>query len=328
MTETATLLRVRDLSVDIPSDRGTVHALDAVTFDVPRGQIVAVIGESGAGKSTLGMSIVGLVAADASVRGEIRFADRDLVTASREQLRSIRGRDIAVVLQDPAAALTPVLTVGRQIDEILVAHTSLSRAARRQRIIEVLSEAGIPAPAEKLRSYPHEFSGGMQQRVTIAMALACSPQLIVADEPTSALDVTTQARLLRLFARIAHDQGIAIVLITHDPEVARSIADRVVVLYSGTVLECGSALDVLDTPRHPYTRALLAARPTIDSGRDVTLQTIPGRAPDLRRKLQACAFYDRCPVRRDLRCAAERPPLRDVGDGHLVACFYDPVVER
>jgi oligopeptide/dipeptide ABC transporter ATP-binding protein len=305
-----------------------VHALDDVSFDVAPGEIVAVIGESGAGKSTLGMSIIRLIAADASLSGQVIFGDRDLVAATREELRSIRGREIAVVLQDPAAALNPVISIGRQIDEILAAHTPLSRAARRERVIEVLTEVGIPAPAVRYDNYPHEFSGGMQQRVTIAMALACTPKLIVADEPTSALDVTTQARLLRLFARIAREHSIAIVLVTHDPEVARSIADRVVVLYAGTVLEAGTALDVLDHPRHPYTRALLTARPTIDSGRDVVLKTIPGRAPDLRERVSACAFYERCPMRVDPRCAVERPPLRDVGNGHLVASFYDLVDEQ
>ncbi len=318
------LLDVRGLMTRIPVEGGgVVSAVNGVSFQVARGESLALVGESGSGKSMCVLSILGLVPKPGRVTsGEARLGGRDLVSLPASELRKVRGREIGMVFQDPATSLNPVLTIGRQVTEGLRAHFEMSEAARRSRAIELLSLVGIPDAADRLASFPHEFSGGQRQRILIAMAIACEPSLLIADEPTTALDATIQAQIVGLLKDLQKRLGMAILWITHDLALVAGLAERVAVMYAGSMVETASTRDLFKRPRHPYTLGLLKAMPRTDARHDggESLVPIPGAPPDLRGELVGCAFAPRC-SRVIERCRTERPPLLPVGPGHEAACF-------
>ena len=300
-----------------------MSAVNDVSFQVARGESLALVGESGSGKSMCVLSILGLVPKPGRVTsGEARLGGRDLVSLPASELRKVRGREIGMVFQDPATSLNPVLTIGRQVTEGLRAHFEMSEAARRARAIELLSLVGIPDAADRLASFPHEFSGGQRQRILIAMAIACEPSLLIADEPTTALDATIQAQIVGLLKDLQKRLGMAILWITHDLALVAGLAERVAVMYAGSMVETASTRDLFKRPRHPYTLGLLKAMPRTDARHDggESLVPIPGAPPDLRGELVGCAFAPRC-SRVIERCRTERPPLLPVGPGHEAACF-------
>jgi peptide/nickel transport system ATP-binding protein len=315
------LLEVDELSVRFDSDEGSVHAVDRVSFSLEPGEVLAMVGESGCGKSVTAMSLLRLLPASATLSGAVRFGDRDLLTTDESSLRNVRGREISFVFQEPMTSLNPVFTVGRQIAEVLRHHLDLDRAQAHDRTLELLELVGIPAPGRRIDEYPHQLSGGMRQRVMIAMAVACNPKVLIADEPTTALDVTIQAGILDLMRDIRERLGTAILLITHDLGVVADVADRVMVMYAGRLVEQATADELFAHPQHPYTTGLLAALPR--SGRrsaDEPLQEIPGVVPSLAQLPDACAFAPRCP-RSDEECE-KVPPLEPVRPQHPVACFH------
>jgi oligopeptide/dipeptide ABC transporter ATP-binding protein len=317
------LLEVRDLHTEFRTGAGLVRAVDGVSFTVDPGETVAVVGESGSGKSVTAMSILRLVA-DPPGRitgGEVRFAGRDLMRLSEEEMRSIRGGEIGMVFQEPMTSLNPVLTIGRQITEALEQHKGMTRPAAERRAIELIAMVGIADPARRLKQYPHQLSGGMRQRVMIAIALACDPKLIIADEPTTALDVTIQAQILELMKELTRRLGVALIVITHNLGVVARYANRVNVMYAGRIVESGSAAAIYHAPRHPYTMALLRSVPRLDRPRQARLDPIDGQPPDLTRLDGGCAFRPRCRFAAEA-CARSRPPLESTGEGgHLAACF-------
>ena len=320
---TGALLSVRDLTVRFPTRRGPATVVAGVSFDVQPGRTLAIVGESGSGKSVSTLAITGLLAGtSAQVSGSAVLEGTELIGAGEGTLRRIRGNRIGMVFQDPMTALNPVLTVGRQITESMRTHLGLSRAEARDRAVELLGLVGIPDPARRLDDYPHRFSGGMRQRVMIAIGLACSPDLLVADEATTALDVTTQAQIVELVLRLQQELGMAVLWITHDLGVVARIAHRVAVMYAGRILEEADTDALFAQPRHPYTNGLLGALPL--AGRpSEELATIPGMPPDPTALPIGCVFHPRCGQRRDARCATEAPPLREAAPGHLVRSFYD-----
>ena len=317
------LLEVRHLSTQFTTRAGVLRAVDDVSWDVRPGETVALVGESGCGKSVSALSIMRLVAAPAGriVGGEVWFKGRDLLRLSEEEMRRVRGREIAMVFQEPMTSLNPVLTVGRQLTEGLEIHLGADAARARARAEELLSMVGIPDPARRLSQYPHQFSGGMRQRMMIAMALACEPALVLADEPTTALDVTIQAQILELMKTLSRRLGVAMLIITHNLGVVARYADRVNVMYAGRIIEQGTARELYARPRHPYTLGLLRSVPRLDAPRRARLDPIDGQPPDLLRLPSGCAFTPRCAFRVE-RCLAERPELRPAGgDGHVSACW-------
>jgi peptide/nickel transport system ATP-binding protein len=319
----APLLEVIDLSVRFDTDDGQVHAVDKLSFSLDEGEVLGIVGESGCGKSVTCMSLVRLLPETAHLSGSVRFQGTDLLTMPMRRLRHIRGRQISYVFQEPMTSLNPVFTVGHQIEETLRRHLGLSRRDARVRAVDLLQLVRIPAAARRLGEYPHQLSGGMRQRVMIAIALACDPKLLVADEPTTALDVTIQAGILDLMRDIRERLGTAIILITHNLGVVADIADRVVVMYAGRKAEEASVDDLFAHPQHPYTIGLLGAvpRPYEGEGTRERLQEIPGRVPSLRELPAACAFADRCP-RADELTRSEIPAVREIRPRHLVACFH------
>lgn len=320
--ETGPLLDVRDLTVTFHSRRGSVRAVDGLSFTVGREEILGVVGESGSGKSVSMMSILKLIRdPNAEVSGQALFNGQDLTQLSDKQLRSVRGRQIAMVFQDPMTALTPVYTVGWHIVEQLQAHQNLSRSQAKRRAVELLKEVGIPAAERRVDDFPHQFSGGMRQRVVIAMALANDPSLLIADEPTTALDVTTQAQVLDLMMRLRQNYGSSIIIITHDMGVVSQVADRVLVMYGGRAAEIGTREEVFRTPDHPYTWGLLGSVPRVSGQRVARLTAIPGSPISASDVPSGCAFAPRCPHRFD--ACAQRPPLEAAaGEGeHLSACW-------
>ncbi|MDP9393626.1 MAG: ABC transporter ATP-binding protein [Actinomycetota bacterium] len=325
---TDAVLSVRDLHVRFGTRRGVASVVNGVSWDVSAGQTLAIVGESGSGKSVSTMAVVGLVPQPpARIEGSARFEGRQLVGAAAEELRRVRGGGIGLVFQDPMTSLNPVMSVGRQIGESLELHVGLRGDALRRRAVELLDHVGIPSPDTRVDDYPHQFSGGMRQRVMIAMALAGQPKVLIADEPTTALDVTTQAQIVELVAKLQEDFGTAVVWITHDLGVVAGIADRVLVMYAGEIVEDAPVDALYDSPRHPYTIGLLGSLPSVAApGAD--LATIPGTPPDPRNRPPGCAFYPRCNQRMDARCATERPPLREVAPGHWVRTFYDADASR
>jgi peptide/nickel transport system ATP-binding protein len=317
------LLDVTDLSVRFDTDDGPVHAVDKISFSLAPGEVLGIVGESGCGKSVTCMSLTRLLPETATVTGRAVFDGRDLLTLAPRSLRRVRGREIAYVFQEPMTSLNPVFTVGHQIDEVLRRHLGLSRRDARARALELLRLVRIPAPERRLEEYPHQLSGGMRQRVMIAIALACDPKVLIADEPTTALDVTIQAGILDLMRDIRERLGTAILLITHNLGVVADVADRVIVMYAGRKAEESAVDDLFAHPQHPYTIGLLGAIPRPYEGDDTRrrLQEIPGRVPSLRELPHACAFADRCP-RADELTRSEIPQLREVRPGHHVACFH------
>ncbi|HXK12992.1 MAG TPA: ABC transporter ATP-binding protein [Gaiellaceae bacterium] len=316
------LLEVQDLSVRFDTDDGAVHAVDRLSFSLEQGEVLGVVGESGCGKSVSAMSLLQLLPETAHVSGSADFDGLDLISAPASRLREIRGHEIAFVFQEPMTSLNPSFRIGNQIAEVLRRHLGLNRAQARLRTIELLDLVRIPAPERRVDEYPHQLSGGMRQRVMIAMALACDPKILIADEPTTALDVTIQAGILDLMRDIRERLGTAIVLITHNLGVVADIADRVIVMYAGRKVEEALVGELYAHPQHPYTIGLLGAIPrpgaADEQGR---LREIPGRVPSLAELPAACAFAPRCP-RADDRTRSERPELREIRRAHLVACFH------
>jgi peptide/nickel transport system ATP-binding protein len=326
-----TVLSVEDLSVRFATPRGPARVVNGVSWSVDAGETLAIVGESGSGKSVSVMSLLGLVPRPpAAVTGVVRFDGQDLLALPEEALRKVRGPGVGMVFQDPMTSLNPVLTVGRQLTEGMEEHLGLDRRAAVDRAVELLDLVGISDPRDRLGAYPHQLSGGMRQRVMIAIALSCSPRVLVADEATTALDVTIQAQIVELVARLQRELGMAVVWITHDLGVVAGVADRVAVMYAGRIVEEGPVDSVYASPAHPYTRGLLASLPVLGARRPA-LEAIPGLPPDPVALPAGCPFHPRCPVRADGRCATEVPPLRPVagsGDGsarsgHRVATFYD-----
>jgi peptide/nickel transport system ATP-binding protein len=315
------VLQVANLSVRFATEEGEVHAVDGVSFDLDAGEVLAIVGESGCGKTVTALSLVRLLPPSATVGGRVLLDGEDLTRAPQARLRELRGKQVGFVFQEPMTSLNPVLTIGRQVTEVLRRHEGLSRAAATRRAAELLDLVGIPEPARRLGEYPHQLSGGLRQRAMIAMAVACEPRVLIADEPTTALDVTIQAGILDLLRDLRRRLGTAIVLITHDLGVVADIADRVLVMYAGRKVEEAAVGDLFATPQHPYTLGLLGAVPNPAGHAAGRLREIPGMVPSLSRRLDHCAFAPRCP-RADERSRSEVPPLEEARPGHLVACFH------
>ena len=318
----AALLEIEDLQTQFFTSTGTVRAVDGISYAVEEGETVAIVGESGCGKSVGALSILQLIPDPPGriVGGAIRFMGRDLLEVSDAEMREIRGRDIGMVFQEPMTSLNPVLTIGRQLTETLEHHLGMNREQSEARALELLGLVGISDPKRRLKQYPHHLSGGMRQRVMIAMALACEPKLIIADEPTTALDVTIQAQILELMKDLTKRLGVALIVITHNLGVVARYADRVNVMYAGRIIESGEAGEIYRNPRHPYTLGLLRSVPRMDQPRKAKLDPIEGQPPDLTRLGKGCAFYARCRFR-DERCAAETPTLALAGPDHYSACW-------
>ncbi|MBP1848643.1 ABC transporter ATP-binding protein [Rhizobium halophytocola] len=319
-------LLVRGLTTTFDTARGTAIAAADIDLDVAPGEVVGLVGESGSGKSVTLRSIMRLVREPGKVRGRVEWNGRDLIGMPAEDLRRLRGSEIAMIFQEPMTALNPVLPVGLQIDENLKAHTDLGRKARQARAIELMTIVGIPSPETRLKEYPHQFSGGMRQRAMIAIALACSPKLLLADEPTTALDVTIQDQILKLLLDLRDRLQMSVVLVTHDLGVVAQTCDRMAVMYAGRIVETGTVPEVFATPHHPYTRGLLGSVPNADAPRTL-LRSIDGTPPNLTDLPAGCAFHPRCAFATDL-CRRERPPLETFGPGRAAACFHHQQVAR
>jgi peptide/nickel transport system ATP-binding protein len=314
------LLEVEHLRIEFPTRRGVLVAVDDVSFTIGEGEVLGVVGESGAGKSLTGMAIIGLLEPPGRIAaGEIRLAGRRIDNLPYEQMRRIRGKEIGAIFQDPLTSLNPLYTIGRQLIETIQTHTELGRGAARERAIALLREVGIPAPERRIDSYPHAFSGGMRQRVVIALALAANPRLIIADEPTTALDVSIQAQIIALLRRLCRDHGTAVMLITHDMGVIAETAHRVAVMYAGRLVEIGPLRGVVQNARHPYTQGLMESIPVIGRGAE-RLTQIDGAMPRLDAIPPGCPFHPRCP-RAFERCRLERPDLMATGGASRAACW-------
>ena len=333
------LLEVRELNSVFPSDGRIVRAVNDVSFTLNEGEILGVVGESGCGKSTLLLSLLRLIRYPGKVeRGEILFRGKDLLSLKDREMRDLRGKEISMIFQDPLSTLNPAFTVGEQIWESLRLHNIVSssklpwpfdgprRAQEKERVLQIMHEVGIPSPMDRYDSYPHQFSGGMQQRTLIAIALACSPALLLADEPTTALDVTIQAQIINLMKQINRDRGTAIILITHDLGLASEFCDRIAVMYAGRFVEQGTVEEIVDNPRHPYTQGLLNCRPRIGE-RNQTISPIPGNVPSLANLPNSCAFASRCPHVREV-CSQGPIPMFEADPGHLDRCLLSSDFQR
>jgi peptide/nickel transport system ATP-binding protein len=315
------ILQVRDLKVSFRTEQGLLRAIDGVSFDVNEGEILGVVGESGSGKTVTLLAVMGLITdPNAVLEGSIRYRGKELVGMPQKQLRSLRGREIAMIFQDPMTALTPVYTIGWQIAEQVLAHQKISKKQAWQRAVDLLAEVNIPSPDEAAFRYPHQLSGGMRQRAVIAMALSCNPALLVADEPTTALDVTVQAQILDLIKKLQKSHGSSVVFITHDLGVMAELADRIMVMYAGRIVERSEKKNIFNDPRHPYTRALLNSIPPLDGAKPHRLNSISGSPPSLLQLPKGCSFGPRC-TQRFGACDA-KPPL--TGTSHATACFLVP----
>ena len=320
------LLTVKDLKVSFDTEDGVVGAGEGISYEVEPGKTLGIVGESGSGKTVGTLTIMGLTrAANTTISGQAIFDGEDLLSASEQQMRAIRGDEIAMIFQDPLSSLHPFFTIGAQLVEAIQVHNKVSKAAARTRSADLLTMVGLSDAHQRLSSYPHEFSGGMRQRVMIAMALANEPRLLIADEPTTALDVTVQAQILELIADLLAETGTAMIIITHDLGVVAEVADEIAVMYAGRIVEQASAAELFANPQHPYTRGLLASIPRLDRDRSSGLDPIAGRPPSLIAPPSGCAFHPRCPRAFD-RCPAELPPLEPAAAGstHLVACLLSP----
>jgi oligopeptide transport system ATP-binding protein len=328
------LLEVRDLKTYFYTREGVVQAVDGVSFDVDKGQTLGIVGESGCGKSVTALSIMGLIPKPPAriAGGQVLFEGKDLTQLNDRQMQNVRGRQIAMIFQDPMTSLNPTIKIGTQITETLVRHYGTPKDQARKRAIELLEEVRIPRAAERLDDYPHRFSGGMRQRVMIAIALSCNPNLLIADEPTTALDVTIQAQILDLLDELRREHEMAMILITHDMGVVAETADDIAVMYAGQIVEYTNSLELFDNPEHPYTEALLGALPQLEGDeqeiREGRLTSIPGRPPDLINPPEACRFAARCPYSHyEDSCTRVQPQLREIRPGHLVRTAH-PTSER
>jgi peptide/nickel transport system ATP-binding protein len=319
---TAPVLEVADLMVTLATDRGPVRPVDGVSFSVAPGRTLAIVGESGCGKSVTALALMGLLPPGGTTSGAIRFAGRDIVSLDTESRRKLRGREMAMIFQEPMTSLNPAFRAGEQVAEALRLHQEMSASAAFAEAERLLDRVRIPEPARRARQYPHQLSGGMRQRVMIAMALACRPRLLIADEPTTALDVTVQAQILALIAELKAETGTAVLLITHDLGVVADHADDVVVMYAGRIAEGAPVAELFARPQHPYTIGLLGAVPSLEGGAD-RLASIEGTVPDLLSLPPGCRFAPRCPFAIE-RCATQ-PPLRDLGTAHRAACWRAPL---
>jgi len=319
-----TLLEVKGLETRFYTQDGVVQAVNGISYSLNPGETLGIVGESGSGKSVGVLSLMRLIPTPPGkiTNGEVLFEGRDLLKVSDEEIRNIRGNNIAMIFQDPMTSLNPVLTIGRQISEALELHLGMDNKQARARTVELLEMVGIPSAADRVDNYPHQFSGGMRQRVMIAMGLSCNPQLLIADEPTTALDVTIQAQIVDLVKRLKDEIGMAIIWITHDLGVVAGIADRVIVMYAGRVVEEAAVRELYANPRHPYTMGLLGSIPRLDEERPEKLDSVDGLPPDLIDYPQGCPFYARCHYRLD-KCLEAPPPLEAVGVGHKAACYVD-----
>ena len=318
----AKLLEVKDLATYFFTQDGVVKAVDGISYDVEEGEVLGIVGESGCGKSVSALSIMRLVASPPgrTIRGEVLFEGEDLLSLDDAEMRHIRGNRMAMVFQEPMTSLNPVLTIGRQLTETVELHLGMNKREARERAAELLRMIGIPDAERRLKDYPHQFSGGMRQRVMIAMALSCNPRLIIADEPTTALDVTIQAQILELMRDLSNEFGTALVIITHNLGVVARYARRVVVMYAGRIIETGLAADIYHDPKHPYTLGLLNSVPRLDEKERTRLEAIEGLPPDLIDLPEGCAFAPRCRFAYD-RCLKESPTLVEAADEHMSACF-------
>jgi oligopeptide/dipeptide ABC transporter ATP-binding protein len=325
------LLEVSDLRTHFFTREGTVHAVDGVSFSVEKGKTLGIVGESGSGKSVTALSIMGLIPKPPAeiVSGSVMYEGRDLTKLSERQLEDVRGREIAMIFQDPMTSLNPTLTIGTQITETIRRHYDVSQAQANKKAVELMEEVRIPRAAERLNDYPHRFSGGMRQRVMIAIALSCDPKLLIADEPTTALDVTVQASVLDLLDDLRHEHDMSMIIITHDMGVVAEAADDIIVMYAGQVVEQATALDLFDNPEHPYTEALLGALPQLEGEgvREGRLTAIPGRPPDMIDPPVACRFAPRCRYAGADSCTEQMPELRELRPGHWVRSAH-PASER
>jgi oligopeptide transport system ATP-binding protein len=325
----AQLLQVRNLTTNFYTHDGVVRAVNGVSFDLAEGETLGIVGESGSGKSVTALSIMRLIPwpPGKTEAGQVLYRGKDLLKFSKDEMRDIRGNEIAMIFQDPMTSLNPVLTISKQIGEALQLHMHMTSKQAKARTIELLKLVGIPSAEERVDSYPHQFSGGMRQRVMIAMALSCNPKLLIADEPTTALDVTIQAQILDLIRRLKAEFNTAVIFITHDLGVVAGLCDRVIVMYGGRVMEEASTRQLYSDPRHPYTLGLLKSVPRLDEERKERLEPIPGMPPDLVRPIPGCPFFPRCTYRQP-RNELEMPPLRQVEAGHQVACWVDITVTK
>lgn len=316
------MLEVKGLKVRIHSDKGVVKAVNGVSFTIKAGQTVGIVGESGSGKSVLAQSLMRLNPEPTTVytEGEILFQDRNILALTEKEVRQLRGSDIAMIFQDPMSSLNPVFKIGDQLIDAIRAKQKMSRKTAKQKATELLKDVGISDPDRRMGEYPHQFSGGMRQRVLIAMALASKPKLLIADEPTTALDVTIQAQILQLLKNIQNKYGMAIIIITHDLGVVANMADNILVMYSGRIVEEGSTEDIFYRTTMPYTWSLLRALPRLDANDQEQLVTIKGNPPNLLGEMKGCSFYQRCPFATE-QCALSDPVLREIGKDHRVACI-------
>ena len=316
-----TLLEIKNLKTYFHTEEGIVRAVNGVSYTLSEGETLGIVGESGCGKSVTSYSVMGLVEMPPGRihGGEILFRGQDLLKMNDREISAIRGKDMAMIFQEPMTALNPIMTCGDQIREALKIHTSTGREEQDERILELLREVGIPAPEKRMNAYPHELSGGMRQRVMIAMALSCNPSLLIADEPTTALDVTIQAQILELMKKLQKKHGMAIILITHDLAVVAESVDRVAVMYAGEVVENAPVREIYRNPKHPYTAALLNSIPELGHS-DKKIEAIPGRVPNLMEEIKGCAFENRCKEAMDI-CKTKKPELKPVGEDHLCRCL-------
>ncbi|HET6591537.1 MAG: ATP-binding cassette domain-containing protein [Xanthomonadales bacterium] len=316
------MLEVRNLQVGFDTPEGEVQAVRGIDFDLEAGDALAIVGESGSGKTQSMLALMGLLAENGHASGEARFRGRDLMKLSPGELNQYRGAKIAMIFQDPMTSLNPYLNIEKQMIEVVMHHQGLDRREARAHAIEMLRAVRIPDPEQRIRQYPHEYSGGMRQRVMVAMGLLCEPDILIADEPTTALDVTVQAQINQLMAELRRSSNTAIVLITHDLGVVAGLCDRVLVVYAGRVVEYGTVEQIYYQPRHPYTRGLLASVPRLDAVRGAGLNAIPGNPPNLLDLPAGCSFRQRCAEA--FEACGEEPALRDLGDGHLSRCHLEP----
>lgn len=321
MNEAEKILEVKNLKTYFHTHKGVVKAVDSVSFDLERGEVLGIVGESGGGKSVTGFSVIRLIDEPGRIEGgEIWFNGIDLLKQSESFMTSIRGKKISMIFQDPMTSLNPVYSVGRQLEEVLIIHERLTKEERRKRCVELLNSVGIPNAESRLNNYPHQFSGGMRQRVIIAIALASNPDLIIADEPTTALDVTIQAQILKLMKTLSKETNSALILITHDLAVISELTDRMNVMYCGKIVESGYTHDIITHPVHPYTQGLLSSIPDIDEEKK-RLNTIPGIVPNMFELPEGCKFAERCTYAQDT-CLRKEPPVVKIDDKHEAYCFF------